>query len=338
MCAIVGLFGAFFVVYVVVIVWMAFMVLFVLVVIFCIGIETMPCAPILNVFITFPALCGAVLLFGTCVVVLVQRPNTMAVAWKDVAYICALGSVALCTLASWTWEHAFSEPPRPCQWLFSIATIIWLLHSVVDEIALSTVAEWPGIRGQVIGSELESIRGLFAERCREYANNYEFSLILDRAFQVSSAPLEEQFDVFCEAHRRKGKVSNRHQLFHGTARSSAKSIIEHGFRLPRHGGMFGKGLYFANTPLKSKQYTGWHGAILLCEVELGNSKTLRIPDNELAPETHLQRNWFMRAIGNRSFDSVTASDGILGCVRVPEYVIFKPEQVVPRYLLFVRQA
>lgn len=48
------------------------------------------------------------------------------------------------------------------------------------------------------------------------------------------------------------------QLFHGTAVESVPQIIKNGFRLPKkhaHGGMFGKGIYFAETPLKSVRYT-----------------------------------------------------------------------------------
>merc|ERR1711879_24853 len=106
--------------------------------------------------------------------------------------------------------------------------------------------------------------------------------------------LEKQFSGFCDAHHRKGKVANRCQLFHGTVRESAKSIIQEGFRLPSYGGMFGKGVYFARTPLKSKQYIGWLGCLLLCEVELGNSKVQQTAKANLRADTI--------AIGIESYD------------------------------------
>ena len=56
------------------------------------------------------------------------------------------------------------------------------------------------------------------------------------------------------------------------------AILADGFRLPSHAGMFGRGIYFADTPLKSLQYTGGtFGCVgggrrymLVCDVELGN--------------------------------------------------------------------
>merc|ERR1712048_790406 len=98
--------------------------------------------------------------------------------------------------------------------------------------------------------------------------------------------------------------------------------------------MFGKGIYFAKTPLKSKQYTGWLGCLVLCEVELGNSKMERAAKKDLNPDVYLGCG---AANGDQTYDSITAKDGPDGCVRVPEYVIYNPKQAVPRYLFFVKQ-
>ena len=51
---------------------------------------------------------------------------------------------------------------------------------------------------------------------------------------------------------------NEHYLFHGCGAEAAKDIVEHGFdpRLANEGGMFGKGVYFAENPTKSDQYSG----------------------------------------------------------------------------------
>merc|ERR1712129_163771 len=131
----------------------------------------------------------------------------------------------------------------------------------------------------------------------------------------------------------------RQELFHGTTWSSARSIIGSGFRIPKRAGMFGKGIYFAGTPLKSMQYTkGSTGAILLCEVELGNTMMASAAANDLTPENVGNRGWIMRTLfRQRSFDSVTARAGLFGAVRVPEYVVYKPDQAVPRYLILFRQ-
>ena len=55
-------------------------------------------------------------------------------------------------------------------------------------------------------------------------------------------------------------------------RDSARAILDEGFRLPPHAGMYGRGIYFADCPLKSLQYAGWGIGwryMLICEVELG---------------------------------------------------------------------
>merc|ERR1712110_1125479 len=117
---------------------------------------------------------------------------------------------------------------------------------------------------------------------------YSFSMQLESAFQVLNSDLEQQFDNFCREHHSKGKSSNRKQLFHGTPRGNAMSIIASGFKLPNRPGMFGKGVYFAGTPLKSFQYTARHGTMLLCDVELGNSMTARSAKTDLEPERDLQ--------------------------------------------------
>lgn len=68
---------------------------------------------------------------------------------------------------------------------------------------------------------------------------------------------------------------NRMLLWHGTRNTNLESIFKEGLKLPSHGGMFGKGIYFADRVTKSVQYTdcrrsGRTGTLLLCEVAVGN--------------------------------------------------------------------
>eukprot|EP00413_Alexandrium_margalefii_P003571 CAMPEP_0204520980 /NCGR_PEP_ID=MMETSP0661-20131031/5545_1 /ASSEMBLY_ACC=CAM_ASM_000606 /TAXON_ID=109239 /ORGANISM="Alexandrium margalefi, Strain AMGDE01CS-322" /LENGTH=234 /DNA_ID=CAMNT_0051526555 /DNA_START=185 /DNA_END=886 /DNA_ORIENTATION=+ len=50
------------------------------------------------------------------------------------------------------------------------------------------------------------------------------------------------------------------QLFHGTSSESIKGILRTGFCLPKQGGMFGRGIYFADCPLKSVRYSQMRSA------------------------------------------------------------------------------
>merc|ERR1712032_1060689 len=76
---------------------------------------------------------------------------------------------------------------------------------------------------------------------------------------------------------------NVFRLFHGTSYGAAEAIIDGGYRLPvnpAHGSMFGKGIYFADSPQKSMQYSQYvpgHGKLLfLNRVELGQPKFARV--------------------------------------------------------------
>ena len=62
-----------------------------------------------------------------------------------------------------------------------------------------------------------------------------------------------------------------------------EGIPKTGFRLPAWHGMFGRGVYFADCPLKSLRYTGWgvgRKYMLVCDVEMGRSEVV---DNDLDP-------------------------------------------------------
>eukprot|EP00928_Gymnodinium_smaydae_P049083 TRINITY_DN32902_c0_g1_i1.p1 TRINITY_DN32902_c0_g1~~TRINITY_DN32902_c0_g1_i1.p1 ORF type:complete len:371 (-),score=36.04 TRINITY_DN32902_c0_g1_i1:233-1345(-) len=297
------------------------------------------------VFFVIPAFVGSGALFYASVVLLVRRPNVLklGMAWADAAFFAILASAALFTLALRVvkpeWQESFLAP-AVC--LVSAASFIWVPYSIYSWFTLMKVSLWHGVRQEVTGAEFDALKAEVAKMCEPYENRYNFNVVVQRAYHVSSASLEEQFDVFCGSHRAKGKPQNRKLLFHGTSRSSAKSIIESGFRLPNRAGMFGKGVYFADTPLKSMQYARTScrkfGTVLMCDVELGNTKMASAAQTSLDPGSDLQRGWIMRTLfRQQSFDSLTARSGFLGAVRVPEYVIYRSDQAVPRYLIFCEQ-
>jgi len=174
------------------------------------------------------------------------------------------------------------------------------------------------------------------DECRKYQDKYHFGMQISAIYKVNNGLLEGNYDKFRSAHRKQGKTKNIKRLFHGTARATARVIVADGFKLPEHPGMFGKGVYFAGCPLKSLQYSGRSGTLLLCEAELGLTKVQYSAHNDLQPQRDFKRGWFAKVIGCEDFDSIEAPAGFFGSVRVPEYVIYKPEQAVPRYLLVAK--
>uniref|UniRef100_A0A1I8G268 Poly [ADP-ribose] polymerase n=1 Tax=Macrostomum lignano TaxID=282301 RepID=A0A1I8G268_9PLAT len=115
-------------------------------------------------------------------------------------------------------------------------------------------------------------------------------------------------------------------LIHGTSGSSAESIIKDGFRIGSKG-MFGAGIYFATDTTKSAQYCRESGVktLLLCEVVLGKTMLCKAPRHDLTLDS-------IRAAG---YDSVFAKRNTkkTGGVVNDEYIVYRPEQATPRYLV-----
>lgn len=121
--------------------------------------------------------------------------------------------------------------------------------------------------------------------------------------------------------------------FHGTGKDGNKMIPIEGFKIPELTTkklMFGPGIYFATDSSKSAQevYTKGTRKLLLCDVLLGNEKTVRKAD----PSLNLEK---IRADG---FDSVFAprDSKATGGVMYDEFVIYDPDQALPRYIIHYR--
>lgn len=73
--------------------------------------------------------------------------------------------------------------------------------------------------------------------------------------------------------------------------------------------------------------------MLLCDVYLGKSRTLRTGNGNFEPSRGLRRNKIWRLLGAKNYDSVRAPGGALGPVKVSEFVVYKEEQAIPRFII-----
>ena len=91
--------------------------------------------------------------------------------------------------------------------------------------------------------------------------------------------------------------------------------------------MYGAGIYLATDSSKSQRYSQRAGAhqLLLCEVLSGKVLTLETAD----PNMNLQ------TLKAKEYDSVFAprDTASTGGVHNDEFVVFRPEQVLPRYIV-----
>ena len=127
------------------------------------------------------------------------------------------------------------------------------------------------------------------------------------------------------------------QKFHGTGNEGVEKIPREGFRLPdppklgTRRPMFGSGIYFATDSSKSSQeiYTKGSHKLLLCDVLIGNCKTVERADPDLTRERLRREN----------FDSVYAmrDSQATGGVFNDEYVVFDPRQAIVRYVHHTRK-
>lgn len=191
---------------------------------------------------------------------------------------------------------------------------------------------------------------LLSTRSEDYKKMYGYELPIRRIWRVR--PCETLMKYTSQA----ASLGAPTKLFHGTSKHKAEAIIKFGFKLPERKGMFGRGVYFASTPLKSATFAPelslwpalqrlckggiWNamtqrdeGQMLLCDVYLGRSMTLRSSNNNLDPTVDLQAGWLRKTFGFGDYDSVYAPGGFFGAVNVDEYVVYKEFQGVPRYLI-----
>lgn len=147
----------------------------------------------------------------------------------------------------------------------------------------------------------KEVEELLVERQKKYSRHYRNQeMKISKLWRIKSQPGFRESSAGIE------ELGPPLRLFHGTDVKSAEKIVEAGFHIPAHPGMFGRGIYFARCPLKSEMYSrgagiggaGWavqngfrrmfrgrdepaftSRVMLLCDVFLGNSKTERCLGN-----------------------------------------------------------
>jgi len=124
------------------------------------------------------------------------------------------------------------------------------------------------------------VQGLVEERSGPHLEHYHFSLEIVRLWRVCPGHLQRAQRQAAEA------LGAPIQLFHGTSPANVKGILRSGFALPKRSGMFGRGIYFAECPLKSVQF---------------------------AQASSLKSGWLQYAFGCLSGCAVGVSAGSAGC-------------------------
>lgn len=216
--------------------------------------------------------------------------------------------------------------------------VFWVVRQATT---LRQIDHWPDVVELDPNSEeFRDRRDFFVASCMEWAHKYKFQLEVTDIYRVGRDRRNSKNNRFSQDQAR--------HLFHGTPWPAAQGIVSDGFRLPNTAGMFGKGIYFADCPLKSAQYTaaledglqacsGRGGIILLCWVDLGEQRKEKAADHSIGG---YNRNGWWAWLTNEhgAYDSVvglTKEEG--GALRVPEYIVYNPGNARVDYIFEVER-
>jgi len=183
-------------------------------------------------------------------------------------------------------------------------------------IVLENPCSWP----HVSDAQADIWRAAFADFAHDCASSqhlYDQRLTVLDVYRVSNPSLEESFQE--TQNELQSHDPNIKRLYHGTSAFAVKQVAADGFQLPWKPGMFGRGVYFADTPLKSWQYSTV-GFILVCDVALGCVQEAR----------YANRLTSSLGMGYDSVVGLPRAQG--GSLRIPEWVVYKTSQAIPRLL------
>lgn len=242
-----------------------------------------------------------------------------------------------------------------CDVLIFIGGFMFLQHGVLTVIP-QDVTSWGEFVQEVPRSSQEfKMQADWVERQAEkHRRHYKHGVSIARMYRVypklaCRTEGEDEAVLFLQDADPGG--INAFRLFHGTSYGNAEAIVDGGYRLPVHAGMFGKGVYFADSPQKSMQYSqsffGRRKLLLLNRVELGQPKFMKMgARDETGYDPSSRRRWekFVPTMGgikrpSNAYDSVVAvTKDRGGSVQVPEYIIYDPRQAIVEYILEVEAA
>ena len=151
------------------------------------------------------------------------------------------------------------------------------------------------------------------------ARNHHFKLRVTKAYKVDDKCKDTKFN---------SEMENAVRLFHGTAKSNVYPILCSRLALPRHGGMFGKGIYFADKASKSANYSFgyWGGTktnigyLFIVKVALGKVKEYYSAQYDLSKSPS-------------GFDSVKGCKG--SSLLNNEYIVYNENQATIEYVVEV---
>merc|ERR1711957_728696 len=129
---------------------------------------------------------------------------------------------------------------------------------------------------------------------------------------------------------------NEFLMFHGTKADVAKSITENHFDMnfASKDGLFGAGLYFAESSTKSDEYVKGNSSgefpIILARVTLGNIKYCDAAD----PTKDPGREALERSCGGTGIHHSVLGDRIKVRKTFREFVVYSAEQVYPHFVVW----
>lgn len=168
------------------------------------------------------------------------------------------------------------------------------------------------------------------------------------AFEVARHGEEKRFKAFKHLH-------NRQLLWHGSRLTNFVGLLSNGLKIAPpdvhpNGQCFGKGLYFADCIGKSANYCSFSeqnvGLLLLCEVALGNSKEVTVPQqiSQLENGTHSIKCTGRRYVSGfkKRPDGLLIPDGRLKHydglhMQYNEFIVYNESQVRIKYLVMVKR-
>jgi len=220
-------------------------------------------------------------------------------------------------------------------------------------------------------AEYRRIFSLFHERSMGHKAHYDFVLSVAGIQRVQASARLVQYEADANELGRidPARWRGKEEPFHGTCCKNIHKIVSEGFSIREKPGMFGKGVYVAPCPLKCEQHAMNRGELgayaghflrqlagpvacagaycgaalglaaspledMECCMGAGKTQKILLCDVYLGKQKRMDKA-NKNGHGQSEYDSGWAPGG--SAVRVTECVVYKPFQVIPRYVFQVRK-